>query len=562
MKVLKNQVVRNKGRKSKSSAKTGIAADAGNQQAGTSKDWQPKDVKLDTEIRKVIPEADPNVRAELKKKIQAEGAREPLAVSKDGLLLDGYLRHDIYEELGITDFPVKTVGISGKDQCILWRVQHNLARRHLNAYARGLLALALKPSIEAEAKQNQINGGKGRKAKKAINTKVLLAELASVSPDTMGKIAAIDTKMDATLGSGRANKIREQLLRGEKTIHNAYSELTRARKPDLTQGAVGTDGQPAKAQLKNMAYENKILHADVLEGLKLIPDGEATLIFTSPPYLGAGQTYGNVFKDDMAYDDYLDWLKSVCIEAARILRKGGRLVFNIDWMKNCVDDTSDSQPIYADLVRIMEDPEVGLILRDEFCWFKKQIAGNKMAMGSRRCPWSRRNHEYVLVWHKDDKTLPEVNGRQSDLTNEEFVEYTMSTWEINPANPKQHKHPHPFPEELAKRVIKLYCYPGDLVVDPFVGSGTVTAVAARLDRRYCGIDANAGYCEVARKRTEKEVALLSKEADTSTEAVEPVEAVELAKAGESTVVVEADAETQELRIGNQAVEQNDKAAAA
>lgn len=535
-------------------AGTEVTADADHRQAETSKNWQSKDVKLDPEIRKAIPEADPNVRSKLKKMIQMEGATEPLTVSVDGLLLDGYLRHDIYKELKIDDFPVKAVEVSGKKDCLLWRVLHNMARRHLNTFARGVVALTLKPAIEQAAKRNQVNGGKGRKVQKRINTWQALAKLASAGTDTMKKIEAIDKKMEAVLGPDRAKKIRKQLICGEKTINAAYSELKRARKRDLKQEAQGGDGQFAKVPAKDTEYENKILHADVLEGLKLIPDGEATLIFTSTPYLGAGETYGGVFDDGMAYEDYLDWLKSICVEAARILRKGGRLVINIDAMKNKMDGTSYRRPIYADLVRMMEDHEVGLIFRDEFCW-SKQDAGNGMAIGSRRSPCCRRNHEYVLVWHKDDQALPEVNGRQSDLTNEEFAAYTLSTWEINPAKTKKHNHPHPFPEELAKRVIKLYSYPGDLVVDPFVGSGTVTAVAARLERRYCGIDANAAYCDVARKRTAKEEATSPTEADISTDAVVLTEAVEPIEA------VEPDANAEDLRIESPAAEQDERAVA-
>ena len=112
--------------------------------------------------------------------------------------------------------------------------------------------------------------------------------------------------------------------------------------------------------------------------------------------------------------------------------------------------------------------------------------------------------EYVLIWSKDDWRLSNVTGFESDLTAREFERWTRNVWEIHPVTRTKSNHPALYPEELAKRIIKLYTYPGDLVLDPFVGSGTTCAVASKFKRKFCGIDNNPDYCKYSRKRIEAE----------------------------------------------------------
>jgi len=109
-------------------------------------------------------------------------------------------------------------------------------------------------------------------------------------------------------------------------------------------------------------------------------------------------------------------------------------------------------------------------------------------------------NEYILIWSKNDWRLSNLTGFESDLTAREFERWTRNVWEIHPVTRTKSNHPAQYPEELAKRIIKLYTYPGDLVLDPFAGSGTTCAVAVRLNRKFCGIDNNPDYCKYSRQR--------------------------------------------------------------
>lgn len=263
---------------------------------------------------------------------------------------------------------------------------------------------------------------------------------------------------------------------------------------------------PLGCQQKIEDVQNNILCGDVVDGLRVIPDGVATLVWTSPPY-NVDIKYGSR-NDNDKWQSYLDWLFSIWTQCHRVLRTGGRLVVNIDAIVNHEDDDDKEyfRPIYADLVNQMRRID-GMHFRGDVCWFKHQVVGRATAWGSYcSCsnPVIRRNHEYLLIWSKDQWNLP-GDPEQSDMTDEEFQAWTMSFWHIAPENRKLGKHPVPFPEELTRRVIKLNSYRGDLVIDPFNGSGTTTSMAAGLRRRFIGIDNHMPYAEYAIRRTRQQI---------------------------------------------------------
>ncbi len=257
--------------------------------------------------------------------------------------------------------------------------------------------------------------------------------------------------------------------------------------------------------------KNKIICSDVIVGLKQIPDGSVSLVFCSPPY-DVKIDYGS-HDDNMPWQIYLNWLSEVWLECKRVLKKGGRLAINIDAVTNRQDDkdTEYIRPIHYYLVNQMK--QIGnLNFRGEIIWYKQNFVGRKTAWGSwcsSSDPILRRNFEYIFIWSKGQWRL-EGDPEQSDMTSDEFKKWTGAFWAINAETRRMGKHPAPFPSELAYRIIKLYTYRGDIVLDPFNGSGTTTSVAASLHRRYIGIDNDPGYCNFARTRTkcsEIEVAL-------------------------------------------------------
>jgi len=248
-----------------------------------------------------------------------------------------------------------------------------------------------------------------------------------------------------------------------------------------------------------MSLLNTIMLDDVLDGLKKIPDESVHLVLSSPPYNIQLEGYRNR-NDDDPYKVYVDWLKKIFIECKRILVDGGRLVINIDSVRNRQDDDEYMRPIAGDLINVGR--EVGLKYRTEICWYKQNWSGRATAFGSyMSCsnPAIRRNHEYIMVWSKGSWKLkgdPEL----SDMTNEEFQNWTFSTWFIQPETQNLNGHPAPFPEELARRVIKLFSYRGNTVVDPFMGTGTTGLMAKVLGRNYIGIDNSESDVNYARQR--------------------------------------------------------------
>ena len=248
-----------------------------------------------------------------------------------------------------------------------------------------------------------------------------------------------------------------------------------------------------------MSLLNTIMLDDVLDGLKKIPDESVHLVLSSPPYNIQLEGYRNR-NDDDPYTVYVDWLKKIFVECKRILVDGGRLVINIDSVRNRQDDDEYMRPIAGDLINVGR--EVGLKYRTEICWYKQNWSGRATAFGSyMSCsnPAIRRNHEYIMVWSKGSWKL-EGDPELSDMTNEEFQNWTFSTWFIQPETQNLNGHPAPFPEELARRVIKLFSYRGNTVVDPFMGTGTTGLMAKVLGRNYIGIDNSESDVNYARQR--------------------------------------------------------------
>lgn len=260
-----------------------------------------------------------------------------------------------------------------------------------------------------------------------------------------------------------------------------------------------------------MSVINTIIHDDVVRGLKQVPDGAVTLIVTSPPY-NLKIDYGTA-ADDQPYAEYIKWLAEVFSECYRTLRRGGRLVINIDAMTNRQGDKDQEyiRDIRTDLANVLKP--MGFKFFGEHIWYKStldpthnggQFNGKKTAWGSyKSCsfPAVRRNHEYILVYSKEEFRLEkDAESKDTDITDKEFQTFIGSTWSMNAETRNLGDHPVPFPEEFPYRCIKLYSYPNDVVMDPFNGTGTTTVMAVKTRRRYVGIDMDKGYCEYAESR--------------------------------------------------------------
>lgn len=260
-----------------------------------------------------------------------------------------------------------------------------------------------------------------------------------------------------------------------------------------------------------MLHFNKIINDDVLRGLAQVPTNSVTLICTSPPY-NVGIDYDQ-HQDEVPYLDYLKWLAMVWKECYRVLRTGGRIAINIDSMMNRQSDKGEAyiRDIRTDLANDLRP--LGFKFFGEHIWYKSakdpshnggQFNGKKTAWGSYMSPSTpavRRNHEYILVYSKEQFKLEKsASSGDPDITGKEFQHFIASVWSINAETRNMGNHPVPFPEELPYRLIKLYTYPNDLVLDPFNGVGTTTKVAFATGRQYIGIDMSADYCQFAENR--------------------------------------------------------------
>ncbi len=240
--------------------------------------------------------------------------------------------------------------------------------------------------------------------------------------------------------------------------------------------------------------ENIVINGD--SRVMPLPDNCVHLVVTSPPY-NASKAYD----EDLSLTEYLEMLHGVFAECYRVLTPGGRMVVNVANLGR-----KPYIPLTSHVNLIMH--EIGFMHRGEVIWDKSASAGSSCAWGSFQSasnPCLRDIHEYLLIFSKGDYKLPRTKsereeGRIDTIGKEEFIQQTKSIWSFATESAKRVNHPAPFPVELPKRCIEMYTFSGDVVLDPFLGSGT-TAVAAKMTgRRYIGCDLSAEYCAIAEER--------------------------------------------------------------
>src|SRR4030042_475888 len=218
-----------------------------------------------------------------------------------------------------------------------------------------------------------------------------------------------------------------------------------------------------------------------------LPDSRIHLIITSPPYNVAKE-----YEDDLSINEYLDLLKRIWAESYRVLVPGGRI---------CINIANIGRKPYIPLHRyIIEDMcDIGFLMRGEIIWNKGMSAGSSTAWGSWKSasnPGLRDIHEYILIFSKGLFSR-EKGERKDTISNEEFLEWTKSVWIFDTISANRVGHPAPFPNELPHRLIQLYSFENDIILDPFVGSGTTCVAAIRDGRKYVGYDIKEKYIRLA-----------------------------------------------------------------
>ncbi len=222
-----------------------------------------------------------------------------------------------------------------------------------------------------------------------------------------------------------------------------------------------------------------------------LPDDSIHLMVTSPPY-----NVGKEYDDDLTLDEYLELLTTVFGEVHRKLVTGGRACINVANIGR-----KPYIPLHAMITEIMLD--LGFLMRGEIIWDKSASGGGSCAWGSWMSasnPVLRDYHEYILVFSKDSYSKDKNQPKGDTIERDEFIEWTRSVWTFPAVNAKRIGHPAPFPIELPHRLINLYSYEGDVVLDPFCGSGTTAIAAIQNNRNYICYDIKGEYIDLAKKR--------------------------------------------------------------
>ena len=245
-------------------------------------------------------------------------------------------------------------------------------------------------------------------------------------------------------------------------------------------------------------FPNELLNtiiASSCENMKDILNNSLHLMITSPPY-NVSKEYDN----DLSLNEYLNLLKNCFTETYRVLVDGGRACINIANIGR-----KPYIPLSDYVSKIMI--EIGFNMRGEIIWNKSAGAGISTAWGSFQSasnPILRDVHEYILIFskgnYKRERDKEEKELRKDNITKEEFIEWTKSVWTINTESAKRIGHPAPFPEELPNRLIKLFSFTNDIVIDPFMGSGTTAIAAIKNNRNFVGYEINKEYINLANNR--------------------------------------------------------------
>ena len=240
-------------------------------------------------------------------------------------------------------------------------------------------------------------------------------------------------------------------------------------------------------------FENKIIKGDSEEILKTIPNNSIDIVLTSPPY-NFGLEY-DTNNDTQKWDLYFEKLNNIWKECIRVLIPGGRLIVNV-------------QPLFSDYIpthHIISKQilDLGMLWKGEILWEKNNYNCKYTAWGSWKSPsmpYLKYTWEFVEIFSK--KTHKKTgDSKNIDIIGDEFKKWVYAKWSIAPEkNMNNFGHPAMFPENLVGRLLKLFSYQNDIILDPFNGAGTTTYVSKKFNRKYIGIDISEEYCKISEKR--------------------------------------------------------------
>lgn len=261
---------------------------------------------------------------------------------------------------------------------------------------------------------------------------------------------------------------------------------------------------------KKLEIGDAVIYFKSATKMSELPDASVNLIVTSPPYWSL-KDYGVVDQIGLGsgtFETYLNGLNEVWAECVRVLAPDGKFCINI--MPILLTGTQaahgrrETKLLLNEIEQFMTSTGV-MFQFGLYIWDKRKIA-RFSSFGSYPYPpniFSTFPYEWITVFSKAGKR-PKVDSevkKKSRLTTKEWQDWAVnSIWEMQPAKAKSEGHPAPFPVELPRRIIKLHSFWGDLVLDPFMGSGTTALAALELSRRVVGYELNESFSSLAEKK--------------------------------------------------------------
>jgi DNA modification methylase len=292
--------------------------------------------------------------------------------------------------------------------------------------------------------------------------------------------------------------------------------MTLKRKSTKTSafGSPGRSGHDSSAFYAGKIYDNQLHGEEVAyvenaiqaksldqiffhssETMSELPNCSVHLMVTSPPY-----NVGKEYDEDLSLEDYLAFLQRVWKETERVLVPGGRMCINVANLGR-----KPYIPLHAFIAE--QAIKLGFLMRGEIIWNKAASASPSTAWGSWKSagnPTLRDVHEYILVFCKGSFKRQNPTKRENTIGRDEFLEYNKSVWNL-PAEPaRKIGHPAPFPVELPRRLIQMYSFKNEIVLDPFMGSGQTAIAALRTNRNFIGYETEEKYIALATQRIQKE----------------------------------------------------------
>lgn len=471
----------------------------------------------------------------LKEELKKTGILNPFIVwrHQDKLLIvDG--RHDEYDAACELKLPIQMIEFKfdSLEEATIFVSQHCLNKPHLNPAHRMLMVRHLKSTVQKLAKANQGKRNdmlpESKKQSKRVHTNKILAALAQVGEQTYRRFCSIIDDGPKYLGEKKTQEFLEMILADKKSVHQVHNNLKEAKSkkketkkfttdnPDIFPEAEDNKKASKKHSSDETVYENpsysedfhnKIICGDRMEVVKNLPDECCNLIMMSTEY-NVNRIKYDVDVPILPYYEFLNKLNNLWTECSRILRDGGRLAINIPALVSVFEDSSTrpfNTPLFMDIIREIEKLDIGLNLREVLVWHKlNPIRKHHLSAASPKNPCYRADHEFVILFSKNQwEMTPENENAPSDLTAEMYKENCSSVISVAPQSKGFANHPAVYPELLCEKIIPVHSFVGDTVIDLSNGTGTTTAVAARMGRRHFGCDLSAKYCKAANERTQR-----------------------------------------------------------